>query len=187
MNTGHLEFLASDAWAEMLKADLVPWMDSVGPLGSDVLEVGPGPGLTTDLLRSRADRVTAVEADPALAETLRERLAGSNVDVIFGDASATSLPSNRFSAAVCFSMMHHVPSPEKQDAVLAELCRLLRPGGRLLGTDSLDIEALREFHSDDTFVPMDPATLPTRLSAAGFTDVIVEPRDYEMRFTATKA
>ena len=186
MNVGHLEFLASDAWAQMLATELVPWMDSLGGIGSDVLEVGPGPGLTTDLLRSRADRVTAVEADPALAAALRERLDGTNVEVLLGDASQMSLPSDRFSTAVCFSMMHHVPSVEKQDAVLAELCRLLRPGGRLIGTDSLDLEALRDFHSDDVFVPMDPESLPDRLAAAGFTGIAVEPREYELRFTATK-
>lgn len=186
MNSGHLEFLASDAWAQLLAADLVPWIDSFGDIGSDVLEVGPGPGLTTDLLRSRTARVTAVEADPVLAAALRERLGGTNVEVLLGDASDTSLPSGQFSTALCFSMMHHVPSAEKQDAVLAELCRLLRPGGRLIGTDSLDLEALRDFHADDVFVPMDPETLPGRLVAAGFTGVVVEPRDYEMRFTATR-
>jgi SAM-dependent methyltransferase len=186
MNMGHLEFLASDAWAQLLATELVPWMDSLGELGPDVLEVGPGPGLTTEIIRSRSERVTAIESDPELAAALRERLGSTNVDVVLGDARVTALPADRFSAAVCFSMLHHVPSAQKQDAVLAELCRLLRRGGRLIGTDSLDIEALRDFHADDVFVPMDPVTLPARLAVAGFTGVVVEVRDYEMRFTATK-
>ena len=56
MNRSHLDFLASPAWARMLETDLLPWLVGVADLGDDVLEVGPGPGLTTDLLRARADR-----------------------------------------------------------------------------------------------------------------------------------
>jgi 16S rRNA A1518/A1519 N6-dimethyltransferase RsmA/KsgA/DIM1 with predicted DNA glycosylase/AP lyase activity len=51
----------------MLEADLLPWIDSAGDLGDDILEVGPGPGLTTDLLRRRVGKLTAVEVDPILA------------------------------------------------------------------------------------------------------------------------
>jgi len=45
------EFLASPDWARMLETDLLPWLGRVADLGDDVLEVGPGPGLTTDKLR----------------------------------------------------------------------------------------------------------------------------------------
>ena len=59
MNESHIEILSSPRWAEMLERDLLPWVDSVADLGDDVLEIGPGPGLTTDLLRAahgQADR-----------------------------------------------------------------------------------------------------------------------------------
>jgi protein-L-isoaspartate O-methyltransferase len=68
MNKRHLEMLASPRWAEMLERDLLPWVSSVADLGADVLEIGPGPGLTTDLLRTRAARVTAVEVDKELVD-----------------------------------------------------------------------------------------------------------------------
>lgn len=58
MNEYHLEMLSSPKWAEMLERDLLPWIVSVGELGEDVLEIGPGPGLTTDLLRKRTARLT---------------------------------------------------------------------------------------------------------------------------------
>jgi hypothetical protein len=45
----------------MLAKDLLPWVSSVADLGADVLEIGPGPGLTTDLLRKRA---TSAPASP---------------------------------------------------------------------------------------------------------------------------
>ena len=56
-------------------------------LGNDVVEVGPGPGFTTDVLRTRTDRLTAVEIDRALADALAARLAGTNVEVICGDGA----------------------------------------------------------------------------------------------------
>jgi len=71
-------------------------------------------------------------------------------------------------------MLHHVPSPELQDRLFAEVCRVLRPGGILIGTDSMDSDAVRQGHVDDVFVLVDPATLGLRLEAAGFVDVSVE-------------
>src|SRR5436305_4390663 len=104
MNEMHLEFLASDGWAKMLETDLLPWIVESGDLGDDVLEIGPGPGLTTDLLRTRVPRVTALELDDDLAANLSERLKGTNVDVIHGDATNSGLSSDRFTTATCFSM-----------------------------------------------------------------------------------
>src|SRR5207244_8313209 len=135
MNEAHLRFLASPEWARMLETDLLPWVLSVGDLGDDVLEVGPGPGLTTDLLRRQASRLTVVEIDAELAPSLAARLSGANVDVVHGDATDSGLASGRFSAATCFSMLHHIPRPETQDLLFAELHRLLRPRGIFVGTD----------------------------------------------------
>jgi len=187
MNKSHLEFLASPEWAAMLQSDLLPWLSTAADLGDDVLEVGPGPGLTTDLLRSRTARVTCVEIDEPLATALTDRLVGTNVEVIHGDATATGLDDDRFSAATCFAMLHHVPSPELQDQVFAEVHRVLRPGGAFLGTDSLDVEPIRIGHLDDIFVPIDPATFPDRLEAVGFVDVsAIEHGEYSFRFLARK-
>jgi len=165
---------------------LLPWLTRAGSLGDDVLEIGPGPGLTTDLLRSLAPHVTAVELDQELAAALEARLAETNVDVIQGDGSATGLDAGRFSTVVSFSMMHHVPTPEIQDRVLAEMNRVLRPGGSLLLVDSLDVEAIRLFHEDDIFVPFDLESLGARLGAAGFADPDIETSTFEFRLRATK-
>ena len=187
MNDAHLVYLASDEWAERLRTDLLPWVERVGDLGDDVLEVGPGPGRTTDLLRARCSRVTAVELDPVLAAGLRERLAGTNVEVVEADAADTGLPEGRFSAAACFSVLHHVPSAEHQDRLFTELGRVLRPGGSLLVADAVEHPVLREFHADDTFVPIDPGTVAARLTAAGFSKVEVEAGEYEFRLHARRA
>jgi SAM-dependent methyltransferase len=186
MNQAHLDFLASPDWARILRTDLLPWIERVADLGDDVLEIGPGPGLTTDILRERTTAVTAVEIDDDLAAALTERLAGTNVRVLHGDATSTGLPADRFSAATCFSMLHHVPTPEAQDLVFAEVCRVLRPGAKLFAVDARDLDWLRAAHDDDTFVPLHEDTLAARLEHAGFTDVDLELTDHELRFTAAK-
>ncbi len=179
--------LSSPQWAAMLENELLPWIERVAALGDDVLEVGPGPGLTTDLLLRRVARVTAIEKDDDLYARLAERLAGTNVDVLHSDAAHTDLPDDRFSAAACFGVLHHIPSAEEQDAVLREVSRVLRPGGWLLATDAhADDEGTRDRHTGDTFVPLPVDALPDRLHAAGFADVSIDTTSYEIRFTARK-
>jgi SAM-dependent methyltransferase len=187
VNEAHLQILARDEWAAHLADELLPGVESGAPIAGDVIEIGPGPGLTTDLLRARAHHVTAVELDPVLAGALAERLADTNVEVRNVDAADTGIDGDRFTLAACFSMLHHVPTAEHQDRIFRELHRVLRPGGTLVAVDGIEDPDLRAFHEDDTFVPVDPATLPARLEAAGFDHVVVEvdgPR--HVRFHATK-
>ena len=186
MNESHLQFLSSPEWAEMLETDLLPWIEGAGDLGDDVLEIGPGPGLTTDLLRQRVSRLTAVEIDPLLAAPLEERLAGSNVEVICSDAIASELTSDRFSAVTCFSMLHHMPTSEDQDRLFAEIGRVLRPGGILVGVDALDLDVIRAGHVDDTFVPVDPDTLGERLASVGLAVPLIDVGGYQFRFATRK-
>ena len=153
-------------------------------LGDDVLELGAGPGLVTDLLVELAPRVTAVEIDEQLAAALRSRLAGRPVEVITADATALPLPAGRFSAAACFTMLHHIPDPELQDRALAEIARVLRPGGLLVGTDGEDTPARRALHVGDVFVPIDPSRFADRLVAAGFPDPLVQSNGDRFRFRA---
>jgi SAM-dependent methyltransferase len=186
MNQLHLDFLASPEWARWLETELLPWLLGAGELGDDLLEVGPGPGLTTDLLRARVSWVTAVEFDAALASALAERLAGTNVEVVHADATASGLPSDRFSSAACLSMLHHIPSAAAQDRLFAELHRMLQPGGLLVASDSRDLDVIRAFHDGDVFVPPDPDTLGERLASAGFGEIDVGLTDFEVRFSAKK-
>ena len=186
MNESHLTYLASPQWAEQLERELLPWIEAAGDLGDDVLEIGPGPGLSTDLLRRRVARVTAVEVDASLARALGERLGGTNVEVLCGDGAETGLPDGRFTTATAFSVLHHVPAAEHQDRVLAEVCRVLRPGGVFVGTDSLDTDATRRGHHGDTFVPIDPDAFPDRLLRLGFGDTAIDRLGYHFRFITRK-
>jgi SAM-dependent methyltransferase len=174
VNERHLQLCASAEWAETVQREILPWALGGRDLGNDVLEVGPGPGMTTDVLRRTVARLTAVEVDAHLAATLAQRLVGSNVDVVRADGTSLPFENGRFSGATSFTMLHHVPSPAQQDQLLAELRRVLRPGGLLIGVDSIDDPEWRELHAGDICVPVDPSTLAERLRQAGFTDIEVQ-------------
>ena len=186
MNESHLQYLASPEWARTLETELLPWVEAAGDLGDDVLEIGPGPGLTTDLLRRRVTRLTAVEMDPHLGQALAERLAGTNVDVIVADGAEADLPADRFTAAACFSVLHHMDSAEHQDRLFAEVNRALRPGGIFVGQESLNLELIRDGHAGDTFNPVEPDELAERLSEAGFGPTSTDVVGYHFRFIARK-
>jgi SAM-dependent methyltransferase len=176
MNHEHHERLASEEWRTSLRDHILPF--ALGPLtldalGDDVLEVGPGPGLTTDILIANLPKVTAVEVDDELADALAKRLAGTNLEVVNADATAMPLPDARFSGAALFAMLHHVPTAERQDALFAEVFRVLRPGGLFIAMDGVvrgDFEAM---HTDDVYNPVEVSSLDARIRAAGFTDVDV--------------
>lgn len=161
-------------------------MDGVD-LGPDVLEVGPGPGLTTDILRCQFQRVTSLEIDPRLASALRHRMQGTNVRVLEGNAAAMPFADRSFTGAVAFTMLHHVPSVGLQDRLLAEVRRVLRPGGTFVGSDSLWSRMFQVFHWFDTMVVVDPASFGGRLKSAGFTDVAIEVGERAFRFVARRS
>jgi SAM-dependent methyltransferase len=186
VNESHLQYLASPEWAARLEADLLPWIERVADLGDDVLEVGPGPGLTTDILRRRAARVTAVEIDHALAVNLADRLRHPNVDVLEGDATEMRFESHRFSAVTAFSVLHHVSSAAEQDRILSEILRVLAPGAGFFATDARDLDMIREAHHEDTFLPLPEDTLIARLESVGFRDIELNIAEYEIRVTARK-
>jgi SAM-dependent methyltransferase len=184
VNEEHLALCDSPEWARLLADELLPWVLGGHDLGDDLLEVGAGPGLTTDLLRQRAARVTALELDAALASQLAARLAGSNVRVVAGDATRLPLRAGSFSAAACLTMLHHIPSARLQDAALAELARVLRPGAVLVGSDGTDTPERRKLHAGDIFVPVAPGTLARRLRVAGFAEASVDISGDRLRFAA---
>jgi ubiquinone/menaquinone biosynthesis C-methylase UbiE len=174
VNAEHLRLCASAEWAETVTREILPWALGDRQLGDDVLEIGPGPGLTTDVLRALVPTLTAVEVDGDLAKRLAERLAGTNVEVVHADATRLPFQDGRFSGATCFTMLHHVPSPDQQDQLLRELRRVLRTGGVLVGVDSVESPEWWALHEGDTCVPVDPAAFKSRLEEAGFVDVEVE-------------
>jgi ubiquinone/menaquinone biosynthesis C-methylase UbiE len=183
MNRIHRWLCRSAAWKRTLE-QRIPWVLGGANLGQNVLEIGPGPGLTTDLLRSNVARIIALEIDPALARLLQARSRDSNVRVVRGDATLMPFQNAQFSGAVSFTMLHHVPSKELQDKLLREVRRVLMPGAIFAGMDSLQSFSMRIIHVWDTLVPVNPKTFCSRLQAAGFHDVSLEIGAQCFRFCA---
>ncbi len=174
MNTDHLELLVSDEWRAKLSDVVFPHALNGARLGDDVLEIGPGPGMTTDLLRTEISHLTAAELDVGLAADLARRLTGTNVEVVHADATALPFGDCRFTGVVSFTMLHHVPTVQLQDRVFAEVVRVLRPGSLFVAADSLASADLAALHVDDIYNPVDPTQLTGRLAAAGFVKVRVQ-------------
>jgi SAM-dependent methyltransferase len=91
-----------------------------------VLEVGPGPGELSERIRVElgAD-VVAVDVSERMVELTRAR----GVEAIVGDVQQLPFADASFDCAVAAWMLYHVPDVERG---LAELARVLRPGGRLV-------------------------------------------------------
>ncbi|HTM35715.1 MAG TPA: class I SAM-dependent methyltransferase [Terriglobales bacterium] len=185
MNRLHQWLCRSDLWRSTV-AQRLPWALGDTDLGSNVLEIGPGPGLTTDLLRTMVPQLTSLEIDAALASSLSSRLKGSNVQVIEGDATKMPFVESEFSGAVSFTMLHHVPSRELQNKVLAEVLRVLKPGGFFVGSDSLQNWFMKIIHIGDTLVPVNPDTFGVRLQSAGFEVLEVRRNSQAFRFRARR-
>lgn len=185
MNIVHRWYCKSDTWAKQLTRGL-EFATRDLDLGDNLLEVGPGPGVATDWFKERVPHMTAVEIDHKLARSLSQRMEGTNVTVVEGDATAMDFNDNAFTSAASFTMLHHVPTPELQDKLLAEVCRVLAPGAPFFGSDSVPSLVWNIFHLFDTRVPVDPETVGSRLEAAGFTSVSINTFPGGFGFNARK-
>jgi SAM-dependent methyltransferase len=186
MNWFHRQVCRSTRWRHRVEGELLPWTLQDVELGDEVLEIGPGPGITTDLLRARTRRLTALEVDADSAAALQQRLNGSGVSVVHGDGATMPFPDRSFSGVVALTMLHHVPTAALQDRLLAEAWRVLRPGGVFAGFDGVGSFLFRLVHLGDTYTPVNPDTFGRRLEAAGFADVAVERGRARFRFRATR-
>lgn len=168
-----------------MQEEVLPRVTDGVDLGTDMLEVGPGPGATTDWLRHRVERLRVVEIDPEAAAKLSARFDGTNVEVVNASAAETGFPDDTFDAAGSFTMLHHVPTAALQNQLLTEMLRVLRPGGVLVGSDSLASTELHEFHADDTYNPIEPSAMLVRLQTLGYCRITITV-DLGMLFVAYK-
>jgi hypothetical protein len=68
VNALHNWYCRSKRWRRMASDRLVPWALKGVPLGQSVLELGPGPGATTEALLQRGHQLTAAELDAVLSQ-----------------------------------------------------------------------------------------------------------------------
>jgi len=112
-------------WVEALKL----------PAGAQVLEVGCGAGLMTTALAQRGYLVDAIDRTPEMLEMTRRAAeaagAGARVAVSLGDTHGLRFPSGRFALVVALGVIPWLHSPA---VALAEMARVLEPGGHLIAT-----------------------------------------------------
>ncbi len=118
MNAAHNVLCASRRWQRRVERTLVPWGLEGVELGPRVLEVGPGFGATTRVLVKRLGRLDVLELDKRYCQRLKVQL-GRRVQVEQGDATSMPYADGEFSAVICFTMLHHIPTRELQDRAFA--------------------------------------------------------------------
>jgi len=159
--------------------------------GERVLDLGCGPGFyCAELLEEvGADgSIFGLDSSPQMLGLAARRCEGHD-NVKFAEADATALPvaDAGFDAALCVQVLEYVPDVS---AVLAELHRVLRPGGRVVVWDvdwstvswhSTDPERMRRILVawDEHLVHRSlPRTLASAMRAAGFADVAMEAHSF---------
>jgi ubiquinone/menaquinone biosynthesis C-methylase UbiE len=135
------------------------------PAGADVLDVGAGSAPYRGLFahcRYRTQDFAQLRPDQ-----LRHGSYAA-IDLVC-DATAIPVEAASFDVVLCTEMLEHVPMPQ---AVVQELARVLRPGGRLLLTAPLGSGIHQEPHH--YFGGFTPFWYQRFLTEAGFEDIVVE-------------
>jgi len=137
-------------------------------------DLGCGTGQMSAALAPFVARVVAVDASAAMLQAAKRRLHGaSNVELRRGELEALPIDDARLDAATLLLVLHHVAEPER---ALAEVARVLKPGGRIVAVDMLphDRESYRQQmghvwlgFADDQFARL--------LEGAGFSGARIVP------------
>jgi len=137
-------------------------------------DLGCGTGQVSAALAPFVSRIVAVDASAAMLQAARKRLRGlENVDLRRGELEALPIDDQRLDAATLMLVLHHVPEPGK---ALAEVARVLKPGGRLLLVDMLphDREHYRQ-QMGHVWLGFGENQTERLLTDAGFDEIRVVP------------
>src|SRR5688500_6767972 len=137
-------------------------------------DLGCGTGQVSAALAPFVARVVAVDASAAMLQAAKKRLhAFDNIDLRRGELEALPIDDGRLDAATLMLVLHHVPEPA---GALAEVARVLKPGGRVVIVDMLphDRETYRHQMGHLWLGFADDYTR-TLLEESGFTEIRVVP------------
>lgn len=103
--------------------------------GADWIDLACGPGVVSRATAARVGSVTGVDLTPAMIEEAERRANEegiANVSFALGDVTALDFGEDCFDGAITRLSLHHIPAPGR---VVAEMARLVRPGGWVLVSD----------------------------------------------------
>lgn len=95
------------------------------PGARDLLEIGPGRGDFAGLWSTERGAVTALEANPSMAEALAAR----GIEVIQALAPPLPCQAQCFDVALACHLIEHMPTAKEAESLVAEMARVCRPGG----------------------------------------------------------
>ncbi len=129
-SAGHWDALRTELFGQRAELAALPGLlDEAWVVG----DLGCGTGQVTASLAPYVGRVVAVDRSRAMLAAARSRLQGlENVELRQGELEALPIADGELDAAVLFLVLHYLAEPA---LALAEACRTLRPGGRLLVVD----------------------------------------------------
>lgn len=170
MILNRLEYLAMN---NPLRASIQRWWEGPrlrrmgGPMaGGQALEIGCGRGVGAVIILDQfgADRVDAFDLDPRMVAKAQRRLRArrDRARIWAGDATHIDAADATYDAVFDFGIIHHIPDWR---AALAEIRRVLKPGGRFYAE-----EILRDFILNPLWRRVLDHPLEDRFDHAGFLD-----------------
>lgn len=165
---------------QMLLEEFYAWRgEAAEPF--DLLDVGCGTGNFNALLAASPlkARITGLDYSPAMCAVAARKAAGderaSRLHFTAGDSEHLPFADGSFDAVTCSHSFHHYP---RQQAVIREMHRVLRPGGRLLLIDGFRDNVIGWFVFDVIITAVEKAvfhapwsTIHDYFATAGFRDI----------------
>ncbi len=127
-----------DEWTKGLDGTAgAEWKQRIGdlikthiPKDGFVLEIGPGGGRWTDVLRTMARKLVVVDVSDRALALCRERFkADSNIEYLLSDGRTLAVPDASVDAIWSFDVFVHI-NPQDTKGYFREMSRILKPGAR---------------------------------------------------------
>ena len=133
-------------------------------------DLGCGTGQLTEVVAPYVEKVVAVDSSTDMLDAARQRVgAARNVDLRQGELESLPIEAGELDAAMLSLVLHYSPSPGR---ALAEVARVLRPGGRVLVVDMLPHDR-QEYQQQmgHVWLGFSDKQIGKFLTDAGFSDV----------------
>jgi ubiquinone/menaquinone biosynthesis C-methylase UbiE len=158
--------------------------------GSSVLDVGTGTGVFVPYILAKTGRggtLVCLDYAEEMLKAARAKLFTGNIRYLCADIEETGLDDNAFHAVVCYSVFPHFNNKLK---ALKEICRMLKPGGRLYICHTSNRRHINNIHQNipdicDHLFPENDVMLGL-LTDAGFIDISICDGDAEYLADAKK-